>query len=528
MVKKWRVLVAEDEPVILNGICNFISRSTVGCEVVARACDGEEAIREMLDLEPDIIVSDIQMPKATGLDMIRKARENNLSVQFIFISGYQEFEYVREALKYNAVDYLLKPISMEDLEDTLLKAIRKMSEDTLVKIMNEEKNPVQKFFEKIHHGKEFAEMESYERFQELRLDIRDDYFFQGLSFQIDTIQPETAGFGQIELIKFVLYDKVQQYLEKRRKGFLASKGEAGCYFIIYAQKKENLEEICAEVLELRGQIEAEYEMRLFVGVGEWVRGMKGLTHAYKTVCFAQELHYFEESKEVIYYSHIHKRYETSFEDYNRAVNILKETLVLHKEQYGDCLDNVFRIIFNLHYGNRTAAENRMQILLEEMTSIVFSYNLITEEERQEKETYSKRISMSDTFRDACKECRVCLDDYYKKSISIMTNKETAEVIKIKKYIKEHYAEDISLGYLADMVGMNTSYLSALFKRNTDRNYLEYLTDIRMEEAHKLLMGTDMMTYQIAEAVGYRTVRRFVESFKKRFGMSPMEYKKEHM
>ena len=70
------------------------------------------------------------------------------------------------------------------------------------------------------------------------------------------------------------------------------------------------------------------------------------------------------------------------------------------------------------------------------------------------------------------------------------------------------------------------YLSALFKRNTGQNYIKYLTDVRMDGAYKLLTGTDMKTYEIAEAVGYHTVRWFVESFKKKFGMSPLEYKKK--
>ena len=102
----------------------------------------------MLELKPDIVVSDVQMPKATGLDLIRIARENALTIQFIFISGYQEFEYVKEAMRYNAVDYLLKPISMEELQGTLEKAVRKMSEQAVIKILHEEKNPIQIFLKR--------------------------------------------------------------------------------------------------------------------------------------------------------------------------------------------------------------------------------------------------------------------------------------------------------------------------------------------------------------------------------------------
>lgn len=526
-MKKWKVLVAEDEPVILSGITKFIEQSSVGCEVIAQACNGEEAIQSMLDLKPDIIVSDIQMPKATGLDMIHSAKKNNLAIQFIFISGYQEFSYVKEAIKYDAVDYLLKPVSRDDLDDALEKAVRKMSEESVIKLLHEEKNHIQKFFEKIHQGNEFTEIESYERFQELKLDIQEDSFFQGISFLINSGVSGEAGYGKIELMRFVLYDKVQQFLEKEKKGFMTVKDETGCYFIIYAQKQEGLECLCAEVLDLLRQLEEEYHMKLFVGVGENVKGVRGLIHAYRTVCFAQELHYFEENKQIIYYSHIHRCFENSFEDYQEAAEMLKEALILHKDQYREYMENVFCIIFNLHYGNKKATENRMQLLLEDIASNVFSYHLITREERIKKEDYGRKLSRAKTFREARDACQTCIDEYYDKSLAVLSNKEGIEIMKVKTYIKEHYAEDISLSSLADMVGMNSSYLSALFKRNTGQNYMEYLTDIRMEEAHRLLMGTNMMTYQIAEEVGYRTVRRFVETFKKKYGMSPVEYKKEY-
>lgn len=379
MTGRWRILVADDEPVILEGICRFIEQSSVDYEIVAQAGNGEDAVKGMLEQKPDIIVSDVQMPKATGLDMIRIAREASLAVQFIFISGYQEFEYVKEAMRYNAVDYLLKPISMEELEGTLEKAVHRISEQAVIKMLHEEKNPIQIFFEKIYHGREFSENESYERFRELDLDIQEDDFFQGISFQIKSDLLINSGIGQAELIRFVLYDKVQQYLERERAGFLAAKDEAGCHFILYAQDKDRLAQLCTEIVTWRRNLEAEYKLKLQIGVGEEVRGAQGLVHAYKTAYFAQELHYFEDSRDVIYYSHIHKRYEHSFEDYERAVNTLKEALLLHKEDYKDCAEEVFDIVFHLHYGNRQAAENRIRLLMEEITASMFSYHMITEE-----------------------------------------------------------------------------------------------------------------------------------------------------
>ena len=528
MTGRWRILVADDEPVILEGICRFIEQSSIDYEIVAQAGHGEEAIRSMLELKPDIVVSDVQMPKATGLDLIRIARENALKIQFIFISGYQEFEYVKEAMRYNAVDYLLKPISMEELQGTLEKAVRKMSEQAVIKILHEEKNPIQIFFEKIYHGREFTENESYERFRELKLDIRQDDFFQGISFQVKPGSMENTGFGQTELIRFVLYDKVQQYLEREKTGFLAAKDDAGGQFIMYAQDEDKLMRLCSEIVAWRLKLEEEYQLKLRIGVGGEVKGARELVHAYKTAYFAQELHYFEDTRDVIYYNHVHKRFDNSFEDYERAVNELKEALIFHQESYKTYMEKVFDIVFNLHYGNRKAAENRIQLLVEEITAYLFSYNMITEEEQKKKDECCRRLGIAETYQKVREECSVYIERCFNRSLEIASNKESAEIIRVKAYIKAHYADEISLNVLADLAGMTSSYLSSLFKRSTGKNYMEYLIDVRMEEAHRLLLGTDLMTYEISEAVGYRTVRRFVETFKKKFGMSPVEYKKAHM
>ena len=138
---------------------------------------------------------------------------------------------------------------------------------------------------------------------------------------------ENTGFGQTELIRFVLYDKVQQYLEREKTGFLAAKDDAGGQFIMYAQDEDKLMRLCSEIVAWRLKLEEEYQLKLRIGVGGEVKGARELVHAYKTAYFAQELHYFEDTRDVIYYNHVHKRFDNSFEDYERAVNELKEALI---------------------------------------------------------------------------------------------------------------------------------------------------------------------------------------------------------
>ena len=119
--------------------------------------------------------------------------------------------------------------------------------------------------------------------------------------------------------------------------------------------------------------------------------------------------------------------------------------------------------------------------------------------------------------------RELLPDVY----AAASHRGTAEIVRVQKYIQEHYAEDISLKTLAEVACVSPHYFSAYFKSETGQNYKAYLTRIRMEQALHLVLDTDLKTYEIAKAVGYNNVRRFVEAFRTAYQLSPMDYRKLH-
>ena len=119
----YRVLIADDEPFIVRGLKNLIDWTALGLEIVGSAHDGETVAAQLVELKPDILVSDIRMPKKTGLELLKLVTMSALPTKVIFISGHREFAYAREAISYGAVDYLLKPIHTEELGRALAKAI---------------------------------------------------------------------------------------------------------------------------------------------------------------------------------------------------------------------------------------------------------------------------------------------------------------------------------------------------------------------------------------------------------------------
>ncbi|ANY67121.1 hypothetical protein BBD42_12095 [Paenibacillus sp. BIHB 4019] len=123
------LLVVDDEPLILAGLHSIITKADTGFLRVETANDGIEALEKLQSYEAHLILTDIQMPEMTGLELIHEVKRNNLCERFIILTGYNDFDFVRQALRYQVLDYLLKPIDKEELVSALQNAAQLIHED---------------------------------------------------------------------------------------------------------------------------------------------------------------------------------------------------------------------------------------------------------------------------------------------------------------------------------------------------------------------------------------------------------------
>ena len=161
----FKIIIADDEPVIIRGLKKMMNWERLNAEVIGEAANGEELLKKTEELKPDIIISDVAMPRKTGLDVIRQIRENGWKIKVIFLSGYQEFDYVKKAISYEAVDYLLKPVGQEELEQSILRAEKMLRTDSPMEYWEEEKDDMQTVFKKINSEYECRDL--YGHFQEM-------------------------------------------------------------------------------------------------------------------------------------------------------------------------------------------------------------------------------------------------------------------------------------------------------------------------------------------------------------------------
>lgn len=522
-----KVIIADDEPVIVKGLKRLIDWDAHGLEIVDEATDGKELWEKVKAHRPDIVVSDICMPEMTGLEFLERLKLEKIETQVIFISGYQKFEYVKEAIRLGAVDYILKPVLKEAMEDAVKKATLRFQNQERLEIFREEKNELQKLLDRLNEGNEYAPDTFYESFCSMGINYEGKTFV-GVCFYMDEEMKkklQAENYKKMELIKFSAFNRIQKFFREAKKG-VPMKREEDCLYILCMiepwEKQTFLQNYVISVIE---RTEQEMGIAFRAGVGTFSDTPTELGYIYKSGKFAYEMRYFLD-KEIICSDHVHKKFTKSFEDYEHLKKEILEGIVTRQpdimRKFEVCID----LIGNLHYGNRYAVVNRCILFAGSLYDDLKAYGAASDEEEKRQSEFMEKIRVSMSFDELKREFLTYyreLTERISQNAVLWDNPAIAQVVD---FMKEHFAEDINMRKMAEIACVNAVYFGALFKKTTGRNFKSFLTDIRMEEAKKLVITTDMKTYEIAEKAGYQNTRQFTEKFREYYGCSPTEYKQK--
>ena len=520
-----RALLADDEAVILRGLKRLIAWKKMGIEIIGEASDGEEALLLIRELKPELVVSDIAMPKLNGLEMLQAIAKDGLETKVIFVSGYQEFSYAKDAVRYGAVDYLLKPVEKEELEMAVHKAMDQIDSRSRLSILETTKSEdkAHEIFQKISGGNSYAKEDLYQQFSSLNLSVRGKRLV-GAAFRLYLVKGSADNTKMQELLKFAAYNRLQKSLEESGWGFLIKKDLNSCYAILILEENDGRAQIEARINALACGATDRQKVIIKMGVGEIVDDISALLLAYKTARFALELYYFTE-EEVIWYEDVQREFQASFEDYKAQTQRIMRAFLGEKMDMQREIQNLLGIVRNLHFGNRFAAVNRLNLFVLELTQTLCDNYVLDDFWIQEGENCMEQIRLSPTFHQSEQILTVYLERI-KAQVLGGGSGEHNEWVRLKRYIEEHFRENLTLESMAHMIGMNSFYFSSYFKKQTGMNFKSYLTDVRMQEAVRLLRHTDYKSYEIAQQLGYKNVRQFNENFKGRYGKSPNEYRKD--
>lgn len=522
-----KVLLADDEPIILRGLRKIIKWNDLGAEIIGEASTGRELIDAIHEKQPHIVISDICMPDQNGIDVIRYVKENQLDIKVIFISAHQEFKYAKDAIYYGALDYLVKPVDKQQLSQSVKKAIDLFE---LERSKTETVHKLAEFEQKAKKGdiEDFFKQVIEENIQ--RDSLEEKAFAMGLQFQqplftvltmtIDRFYQSAWAEKEKTVALYGVSNIVEETTQSLGQAVIVQKSGNLCFIMNHAplDVKEVAENIQQRVNDFLA-------MEVTIGIGSSVITIKELADSYNKSILAVERSYFTGGNSVISFDQVLHQADISEQTiFEKQQTVLKALISLQYKEYREKVDCLIELIGEFARGNRNTAVSMSYSSFQFIKNELDEMGILIEEDFMEAGHLLSAVHQQETF-NMLKQFLLNLSDaLYQYVKNSGTNKEVNQMRLIKEYMQEHFEEQITLEKLASMFYMNPYYFSSFFKKHTKQNFKTHLTEIRMKEALKLLVKSDLMVYEIAEKVGYNNARQFSDMFKKHYGTLPNEYR----
>lgn len=493
-----KAILADDEEIITRGIQKLIDWESLGIEFVGIYEDGKKAFEGILTEKPEIALLDISMPGMSGIEILRECRMMGIRTSIVFISGFQDFEYARDALKYGAVEYLLKPVIREELIGALEKCFSQMRQS--------------------RYEKAGGEKEKETDLSGL-LQTEDTCYIPVL---VQVIHRDVMEEKMRKLAEFSASSFLEKYVESRHLGISFIKNGH-----IVAIMKGMGRMQCREVLErLAEKAKEETLQKLFFVMGETVERMSDLEQAFQECLARKDYQFFaerlpscilesgtqefwkeidpgrfEKTKDCLVAAVANKD-SAAFENYYRQFEgIVCRMANGKREDAGFYFCSLLRLVQEKcrQLGIRTAYKDTTALL--EIGRNTLSYEQLTREYRAELQGY--------------------MDDIRK----MAENSDSRTFLRAREYIEQHCAENLTLNILAEEIHMNPYYFSVFFKKNAGENFKTYVNRVRLEHAMSLMLTTDKKTFEIAVETGFRDARAFSDAFQKQYGETPNSFRK---
>ena len=539
-----KIFLAEDEVIVRETIKRMIPWENLGFELVGEAADGEMALPLLIRQQPDLLITDIKMPFMDGLTLARLAKKEVPGLKVVILSGYDDFNYAKQAINIGVEDYLLKPITKNALIERLTE-IRSRYEDEKTQreyyekfhreIQAYEKNSSRDFFEALVSGS-LDMIELYKKAEKLGLDI----VAESYNILIFTMNCNEDFSGRREGYSSWEAESLEM-LEKFFAGHpfaMLFRSNVFSYGVLIKGEKDSVKEntrICVE--EIRKIFDRKEDNKeWFVAVGESVERLSQIQKSYHSASRAFSQRYLYDGKVLCYEEMLAMEKKDVTNDDSEYlqkvdVNALNPT-ILQKFLSNGLLEETENFVQDYFYA----------IGQEPMESVVFrSYVILNVRFSvlsflKELGCDTKTLEPEDTEEILAESGRNMESTiaYAEKLISQAiqlrdrnSGNKNRSILKVAvDFIDQHYMEeDMSLNKAANAANVSANHFSALFSQNMGQTFIEYLTSLRMDKAKEYLRCTGMRSSEIAGEVGYKDAHYFSYLFKKTQGMTPSDYRK---
>jgi two-component system response regulator YesN len=477
----YKVLLVDDEYMILMGLSKIIPWKDYGFEIAATAENAKDALAILEKESIDLVITDVTMPEMSGLEFIEAAQNQRYTFEFMILSGYQEFDYLKSGLQLGAINYLMKPVNKTELIESLLRVKERLEERI------EQKN----------------QQEIYREF--LLSQWVNEELDEGEEQEVFTFLGESTGPWRVILGQFKREYRKQfsEWLNRKNQPFyyFRNLGEL-VYFVIVYQEGESIEPFTRFTQELF--LETNWVMSISQPTNE----VEEIPEIYRFIRQTYQLHQFYGMQT----THILLPQEESGQDslidlseFNRLVTLNKPAALK------EAVQKVFQEVLTLG----TSPEDVRHIAFLLFMDIYRQVGQLDDESYLATiQTINKAMTVNELEKLLLK-----LIDEQKEPVAYSEN-----VQKVLAIIEEQYQEELTLKRISDELHLNVMYLGQLFKKETKRSFSQFLNQHRMEKAQSMLLHSEKNINEIADEIGYNNSTYFSKMFKKMYGVSPKEYR----
>jgi two-component system, response regulator YesN len=514
----YKILIVDDEPYICSGLHALINR--IGIPEIGEIFTAtnynvaESIVREQ---SPDIIITDIKMPEVSGIELIRRFKDMAQEAKFIVLSGYNEFDYVKEGFKLGIVDYLLKPAEKEEMEELLEKVVKviemerhqksKSYDDSQTKWRMLLENSLNRIF--YYENPADSDLHIY---HELKSFFQYDCFCIGI-LSISGLLPEKAREVKDRYIDEIRNELVQ---DMKSQIYCFDNPKNNIVFVFNFSETVFYKGIPGNIKRIIRRLKENQNSIFHFSLGDMDKDILQLRELYERAesVLAYKI-LFDEDEVIEIEISMHKAADPNIPDFDfeKFERALRDNRV-------DEINNFIDSLFSKEYLCNLSIE-----AIEKLYDKVIWYlgSSIENEKALYTQDLFRKVSSFNSLgelRKYVKDTVIRINEMVKQS---STEKTVVEIAK--KYVKQNYYKDMDMAVVANTVSVNYTYFSKIFKEETGKTFSEYLIETRMEEAKRLLKDSSKKVYEISCKVGYENSKHFIRAFKKYYEATPEQYRK---
>lgn len=519
-----KVLLVDDEPFIRQGLRILVDWEANGYEVVGEAGNGIEALDYLQKYHVDLVFADLKMPEMSGLELIQRVSETlSQDIRFVILTGFADFEYAKQAIKYHVAEYMLKPVEKEEL----LRILKKMNSDFEQEKIHRHislRVQVMRVLNGKYGTKDFEEVSAKMRFSHEYQFISFEFNLHDVQFSKLTdeekMQAQIDAMALMETLLGENYAHIAEIPDQNYKNY----GVGLIFTEEFASEssyspKEYLMYIQRKISGLKG-----YSVLVYVGAK--VTELSKIMESYHSIRVARCLHNFSEEEQPI------AAYERLYGQKKMAglEKGLLDDLVVYIQDFQP--DKIKELVekFYLQLRKNAGVMDMIQANIYYLWYRLFELATKLDQELNQEEIlqYISRESFERAALSGSAEELTVFVLEYAEYLSQIKNVESGNILdKVEEYLHDHYCENLSLKLLGEKFYINNVYLGQLFKKKYEISFREYMNQLRIDRAAQLLRDSNLRVYAIAEQVGFHNADYFINKFVQLMGTTPQQYRMKY-